>query len=144
MILIKGGALHPLLFDTLGRVGFGYYGVRPSLCTVCSLLPASGSSATDYAVAAWILLPCNSRLPLRASTSQKSVICKECEAGFILGKDLKIHLQTHRDTRFYSLFVQGRFFGNTKQTNAVFFSNILGLVIGYHKTQFYLVWLSEC
>ena len=29
-----------------------------------------------------------------------------------------------------------------RQTNAVFFSNILGLVIGYHKAQLYLVWLS--
>ena len=49
-----------------------------------------------------------------------------------------------RDTRFYSLFVQGRFFSDAKKTNAVFFSNIWGIVIGYHKAQFHLVWLSDC
>ena len=59
---------------------------------------------------------------------------------YSLGRILKAPLE--RDTRFYSLFVQGHFFGNTKQTNAVFFSNIQGLVICYHKAQLYLVWLS--
>ena len=34
-----------------------------------------------------------------------------------------------RDTRFYSLFVPGCFFGNAKQTNYVFFCNIWCFVI---------------
>ena len=47
-----------------------------------------------------------------------------------------------RDTRFYSLFVQGRFYGNAKQRNAVFFSNIYdALPFVNHKAQLHLVWL---
>ena len=49
-----------------------------------------------------------------------------------------------RDIRCCSLFVQGCFFGNTKQTNAVFFCNIWCFVIGYHKAQLHLVWLHKC
>ena len=50
----------------------------------------------------------------------------------------------HRDKRFYSLFVQGCFFGKAKQTNAVFFSNIWFFFIDYHKAQLHLVWLHKC
>ena len=51
---------------------------------------------------------------------------------------------SQRDTRFYSLFVQGSFFGNAKPTNAVFLSNIQCFAVGYHKAQLYLVWLHKC
>ena len=46
-----------------------------------------------------------------------------------------------RDTRFYSLCVQGRFFGKDKQTNAVSFCNIWCFFIGYHKAQ--LIWFGS-
>ena len=37
---------------------------------------------------------------------------------------LKLWNIEFRNARFYSLFVQGHFFGNATQTNAVFFGNI--------------------
>ena len=49
-----------------------------------------------------------------------------------------------RDRRFNSLFVQGRLFGNAKQTNAVSFCNIWCFVIDYHKAPLHLVWFHKC
>ena len=64
--MVPEKVIESLLFSVLGCSD-------PLFSTVRSLLPASSSSATDLRCAAWISLPCNSRLQFRATHSTEEL-----------------------------------------------------------------------
>ena len=66
---------------------------------------------------------CDKALKKKKKKKVKMWQNSNCEKNQTLKMCQLTNARCERNTRFYSLFVPCRFFGNAKQTNAVFFSN---------------------